>query len=315
MPDFPFGLHSNLNASRDSWFARVRENFAQLFAPAGLSASSANGAPLHLVKPEKSARARRAQSVSLAVHAAIIMSLALLAMYPQNPVRKFSPSETTTFRAIRFSAALRNSHATASPSEGSGRGGGNTTIPATSGNLPTFSSVQIVRPTLPDKQEHILPIPPTILDPSAAPLLTAVDHMGLPWMKDDTRSPGTGPGHTMGNTGGETVGDSGSGPVGYGPTGYGPFAPGSTSPACLYCPDPRYTEEAREAKLQGSVTLQVLVGADGRAAQIRVVRGLGMGLDDRAVQTIQGWRFAPARDPSHRAIAAWVTVEAVYRLF
>ena len=86
-------------------------------------------------------------------------------------------------------------------------------------------------------------------------------------------------------------------------------------PTCIYCPDPRYTDEAREAKLQGSVLLQVLVGADGRAEQIRVMRGLGMGLDDRAVQIVQGWRFAPARGASKHPIASWVTVEAVYRLF
>jgi len=58
-----------------------------------------------------------------------------------------------------------------------------------------------------------------------------------------------------------------------------------------------------------------LVGADGRASQIRVVRGIGLGLDDRAVEAIRGWKFLPALDASRRAVPAWVTVEAVFRLF
>jgi periplasmic protein TonB len=84
---------------------------------------------------------------------------------------------------------------------------------------------------------------------------------------------------------------------------------------CAYCPDPQYTDEAREVKVQGSVTLLVLVDAEGRASQIRVVRGIGMGLDERAMQAIRGWKFVPARDAAHRPVSAWVTVEAVFRLF
>jgi TonB family protein len=67
--------------------------------------------------------------------------------------------------------------------------------------------------------------------------------------------------------------------------------------------------------MQGTVTLRVLVGADGRASDIRVVRGVGYGLDERAMQSVRGWRFSPARDPNHRAIAAWIIVEAIFRLF
>jgi TonB family protein len=67
--------------------------------------------------------------------------------------------------------------------------------------------------------------------------------------------------------------------------------------------------------MQGTVTLRVLVGTDGRAAQIRVVRGVGYGLEERAVQTVQGWKFTPAHDATRHAVAVWVTVEAVFRLF
>jgi len=45
------------------------------------------------------------------------------------------------------------------------------------------------------------------------------------------------------------------------------------------------------------------------------VRGIGLGLEDRAAQAIRGWRFMPALDASRRAVPAWVTVEAMVRLF
>ena len=63
------------------------------------------------------------------------------------------------------------------------------------------------------------------------------------------------------------------------------------------------------------MTLRVLVGTDGRASQIRIVQGIGLGLDERAEQAIRGWKFVPAHDAAPRSVPAWVTVEAVFRLF
>jgi TonB family protein len=92
------------------------------------------------------------------------------------------------------------------------------------------------------------------------------------------------------------------------------YRPGITSPTCVYCPDPQYTDEARQAKMQGRVTLRVLVSAEGRAAQIQILQGIGLGLDDRAVQTVRSWKFVPAHDAARRAVPAWVTIEVVFRL-
>jgi protein TonB len=136
----------------------------------------------------------------------------------------------------------------------------------------------------------------------------------LPWMPRDTASPGPGKGHGIGSKDGHTMGDGGIGPGGDG-TGNGPYAPGIIPPGCVYCPYPTYTDEARHGKVQGSVTLQVLVGADGRAQDVRMVKGIGFGLDERAAETVRGWRFTPARDGAKHAVATWVTVEAVFRLF
>lgn len=299
---------------QDSWFGRVRENFQQFLSPVKIFPTSANGAPLHLLKLDRSARSGRAQSLSLLTHATMIAALALLAAHrPGGKQDPFSP-QTPLVRSFPAPSDLLNVLRGTRPSEGGGAGGNQNPIPATRGDFPPVSSVQLVRPSLPPKRETELPVPPTILDPNALPILRPTEHIGLPWMKEYTNSPGPGTGGTIGSTDGDTMGDSTNGPGGRGES-QSAYQPGTTRASCAYCPDPQYTDEAREAKLQGTVTLQVLVGADGRAMQIRLVRGIGLGLDDRAVQSVRGWKFIPARDAARRAVPSWVTIEAIFRLF
>jgi periplasmic protein TonB len=188
-------------------------------------------------------------------------------------------------------------------------------IPTTAGNFVPLASIQVVRPSLPPKQEAHLPAPPTILDPSAVPVLTSVSKIRLPWMREETNSAGPGDSNTIGGSSRKTMGDGPrDGPGGEGES-QSKYRAGTTLPSCVYCPDPQYTDEARQAKLRGKVTLRVLVGGDGRASLIRIVRGIGLGLDERAEQAIRGWKFVPANDGARHAVPAWVTVEAVFRLF
>ena len=68
---------------------------------------------------------------------------------------------------------------------------------------------------------------------------------------------------------------------------------GVKAPSLLYKVEPEYSEEARAAKYQGTVLLKVVVDVDGRAKDIQVVNGLGLGLDEKAVMAIQQWKFKP----------------------
>jgi TonB family protein len=63
----------------------------------------------------------------------------------------------------------------------------------------------------------------------------------------------------------------------------------------LYKPNPVYTEEARRLRLEGEVLLEVVFGASGELRVLRVVRGLGHGLDEAAVRSAQQIRFKPAK--------------------
>jgi len=304
---------SGNDPSGESWLNRVRENLGQLLIPVHFKATLANGAPIHLLKFDKSLRPARAQGASLLTHAGIFAAVVfLLANTNRAPKPPFF-GERTPLGPFKLSGALIRD-LTSTPSDGSGHGGGQNPVPATRENFPPLSSVVLVRPTLPQNDHPQLPEPPAIFDPSAAPVLTLTDKIGLPWMQADTNSAGPGKGHGIGSKDGNGIGDNGDGPGGDG-VGNGPYKPGMVPPGCAYCPYPTYTDEARHGKVQGSVTLQVLVGADGRAQDVRIVKGIGFGLDERAVETVRGWKFTPARDGAKQAVPAWVTVEAVFRLF
>src|SRR5260370_11681757 len=141
-----------------------------------------------------------------------------------------------------------------------------------------------------------------MLEPQAPPTAALQSDLGLPWMLDKTKSGGAGDrGIGAGKDGG--MGDR-EGPGGGEGESNLPYSRGVLAPTCVVCPYPIYTDEARHAKMQGTVTLRVLVGPDGKASEIRVIRGVGFGLDERAVQTVRGWKFNPARAANQHAISA-----------
>lgn len=89
---------------------------------------------------------------------------------------------------------------------------------------------------------------------------------------------------------------------------------GVTVPRCVYCPSPSYTDEARLAKINGSVVLQVIVTASGRAENISVLRKLGYGLDQNAMETVKAWQFKPATGPDGNPVSTVVPIEVTFRI-
>jgi TonB family protein len=89
---------------------------------------------------------------------------------------------------------------------------------------------------------------------------------------------------------------------------------GVTVPACIYCPSPNFTDEARAAKFNGSVVLQVVVNADGHAENISVLRKAGYGLEQSAIETVKKWQFRPAKGPDGNPVATLVPIEVTFRI-
>ncbi len=70
---------------------------------------------------------------------------------------------------------------------------------------------------------------------------------------------------------------------------------GVSAPAVLHKADPKYSEEARVAHYEGTVVLFLVVDENGNPRDIRVIRNLGLGLDENAIEAVQKWRFRPGQ--------------------
>jgi protein TonB len=150
--------------------------------------------------------------------------------------------------------------------------------PVTSGKAPKFTWLQIAPPSLHQNENANLLADASLLgSPELQFPSPNLNRYGDPLANLINDSDGQGSGGGMGNGKG-TGGDSGDGP-GLGPGRFGGFGgdvfrPGFNGvgyPTCAYCPDAKYSDEARKAKYQGMVLLQVIISAEGRATNIEVV--------------------------------------------
>ena len=206
---------------------------------------------------------------------------------------------------------------------GGGGGGEHNPIPASKGKLPKFSlRDQLTPPVVKiQNQDPKLPVVPTVVVPPDIRVPQPnLPNYGDPLMAKVTDSGGPGSGSGIGTGEGGGVG-SGRGP-GVGPgwgggIGGGAFSPGRNGvgyPACAYCPTPQFSEEARKAKHQGTVVLHVIIQADGRVSEANVVKSLGLGLDEKALEAVRNWRFTPAMGPGGKPVAVSTDIEVVFRL-
>jgi TonB family protein len=86
-----------------------------------------------------------------------------------------------------------------------------------------------------------------------------------------------------------------------------------TAPRPILSRSPAYSEEARHAKLVGTVILRTIIGVDGIPRDVEVVRALGQGLDEKAVAAVRGWRFKPATKDG-KPVPVQINIEVTFKL-
>ena len=292
-----------------SFLKRVRDNLQCIFLPS--APLPAVHAPIHLLDERRAPTASAAQLSSTLLHALFATALVWLAIHPAKGDLVFNVRPAHDVPKIPLMKWLQNSD------QGNlghmGDSGGRNQLPPTSGELPPPSTIALLPPHLPDGAVHPLPVPVTIQEADAPLITPLLNPPGLPWKNEKNNSEGTGHNgigtgdhHGMGMGPGD---DSGVG------NENGRYTVVATQVICRVCPDPLYSDEARKTKLQGSVMLSVLVGADGRAQEVRILSGIGLGLDENAIAAVRNWQFIPAKDAAHRPIASWIKVETVFRLY
>jgi TonB family protein len=208
---------------------------------------------------------------------------------------------------------------------GGGGGGEHDVLEAPKGRLPKTAMQQITPPSIILRNPHPkLAVEPTVVVPPQVHL--ADNHMptlGLPTaaaaLPSAPPSNGTGSGAGIGSGSGGGVGvghGAGVGAGSGGGIGGGVFKVGGgiSAPQPVSTPDPEYTEQARVAKTQGTCILWLIVDDQGRPRDIRVVRGLGMGLDAKAIEAVKQWKFQPAMKDG-RPVNVQISVEVGFKLY
>jgi TonB family protein len=91
---------------------------------------------------------------------------------------------------------------------------------------------------------------------------------------------------------------------------------GITGPLCKFCPKPEYSQEARDANIQGTVYLQVEVLANGSVGETKLTRSLEKSLDEEAIKVVrEKWIFTPGTDRDGNPVNVIVPIEVTFQLF
>jgi periplasmic protein TonB len=207
-------------------------------------------------------------------------------------------------------------------SGGGGGGGDRDKLQASQGRLPKQSLQQFTPPLAVVRNlDPKLPIAPTIVLPPDMHLPQPnVPDLGDPMSRlpsMPSNGTGSGGGIGSGSHGGVGSGEGGGYGPGYGGgTGGGVFRVGGgvSAPKEIFAPEPEYSEEARKVKQMGVVVLRLVVGPDGNPRDIQVVRSLGLGLDEKAIEAVKKWRFEPARK-DNKPVAVSVNIEVNFHLY
>ncbi|HEX2330287.1 MAG TPA: energy transducer TonB [Candidatus Angelobacter sp.] len=249
----------------------------------------------------------RSFAYSAAFHSAMAAAIFLcFALVKVQPLMQSASEHTATMLQPYIAVPL------ASGRVSGGGGGDHSKSPASHGELPRMTAQQISPPVV--QIENLKPrlaAEPTVVGPPDTSTI-AKNQLGDPLSKLMLPSNGTGIGGGIGSGEGGGVG-SGRGGPGIG-TGIFHIGNGVSAPRPIFTPEPEYSDEARQAKFQGIVSMWAVIGSDGHPRSLRIVRSLGMGLDEKALEAVRSWRFEPGMKDGH-AVAVEMIVEVDFHLF
>ncbi len=259
----------------------------------------------------------RAGFTSFVIHATIA---ALLLLVGTNKTVQNAVKESVTLVAPDLAAYIPKAAPQKQTMGGGGGGGDRSPLPASKGRLPRAALRQFTPPmAVVNNDNPKLIMEPTIIAPPNANLPQVnMAQYGDPFAKAGPPSNGPGSGGGIGSGSGGGVGSGRGGGVGPGEgggIGGGVYRIGGgvSAPTLLFKVEPEYSEEARKAKFQGTVVLYVVVDEKGMPQQLRVLRPLGLGLDEKAVEAVQKWRFKPGVKDG-KAVSVAATIEVNFRL-
>ncbi len=253
---------------------------------------------------------------SIAAHASAFALIALLFLHARN--HGIVKAHATV---ARIDAFLPITVPATNSMGGGGGGGAHDILQAPKGKLPKFEQQPIVPPMVAVNEHPKLAQEAAIMMPKDL----EVPNDNMPNLGDPRTSVSGPAGNGSGDLGGLGVGSGGGIGSGRG-NGYGPgegggygggiyhVGGGVAAPQLIFAPDPEFSDEARRAKFQGVCVVSLIVDAQGNPQRVQVVRRLGMGLDQKAVDAVKQYRFKPATLQG-KPVPVEVNIEVTFRIY
>jgi len=315
-------VRSDLLVNWNAGFSGFWQNLRDLISPPKLPPLATTSQPVAV--PEiwsKNPQFTRVQALSVAFHV-LVLVLIIVPLLPELMSPATTRANTNVDILTLASPILPKLAPGRDTAHGGGGGGERNPLPASKGKLPKFNWTQIAAPAVRPPENPKLAVTPTVLGPPQLNIPSPnLPNWGDPIQRALTDSSGSGGGAGIGSGNGGGVGSGSGGGVGPGSeggAGGGVFDGGTHGygfPACLYCPSAKYSDEAVKAKYQGVVLLMAVITPDGRAIDIHVAKGLGLGLDEKAIEAVREWRFKPALGPDGRPASVRVPIEVDFHLY
>lgn len=205
---------------------------------------------------------------------------------------------------------------------GGGGGGARDVVAPREGNPPKFERAPLTAPMIPLIAKPLLAIENAVAAPPEVklPENAAMVQVGVQYSVNvmlDSNGPGTRAGIGTGGNGGDGPGNG----RGYGPgsdqgIGDNVYQPGGdvSAPVLVFGPEAEFSDEARRNKYEGVCVVGVIVDAQGNPRNLRVLRRLGMGLDEKALDAVARYRFKPAKK-NGKPVSARIEVYVNFRMF
>lgn len=277
----------------------IWDGFREVFLPSKLPPLQLESRAIAVQDPMAHVGNRKSSILSIVAHLVVLAIVLVLVFWkPKKPLVAKVVPPPKVFNITPFMPIDAGPKATG----GGGGGGDHELVMAAKGNLPKIAKTQFVPPSeIIRNSKPKLAVEPTVVMPKNINLPPAnMPNLGDPLTKvTGPLSNGTGAAGGIGSGRSGGVG-SGSG-AGVGPGqggGYGggiyQIGNGVTPPKLIYEVDAEFSDEARQSKFQGECAVQVIVDAHGIPRDPHVVRPLGMGLDQKAIDAVKQYRFKPA---------------------
>jgi periplasmic protein TonB len=263
-------------------------------------------------------RNRASSTVSLIIHVLVAAGLVTLGMLVPKKVVQTADTNVAQIHFTLYDPPPPPPVMQVAPVPGGGGGGGAHQVePPTKGHPPTEIRMPIVH-----LEQAKISLPKLAVEPTTQIRLqqdTTLPQLGVAQTQQvalASQGSGSNSGFGLGMGGGLGQGHgTGMGPGGN--SGYGGglmnVGGGVSAPRVIHSVEPQFTPEARQAYHQGVVGIQLIVDSQGNPQNVRVVRQLGMGLDERAIEAVKQYKFSPAMYQGH-AVSVQMVINVEFRL-